>query len=49
LHRNFPNAGLVIDISRDAPPYTGEKLYPIENVKIATTSKIPPTRDEVQR
>ncbi|KAJ3282313.1 hypothetical protein HK104_010963 [Borealophlyctis nickersoniae] len=46
-----PEIGLIIDISRETPPYDPKDF---ENTtctytKVATTSKIPPTRDDVER
>lgn len=39
----------VIDISHDEPPYTTNDPSHIRYVKVATTSKIPPTPAEVAR
>ncbi|KAI8821085.1 Alpha/Beta hydrolase protein, partial [Fimicolochytrium jonesii] len=49
--KEHPEIGLVIDISREAPPYAAESFNNTTCVyqKLATTSKIPPTRDEVKR
>ncbi|KAJ3048091.1 hypothetical protein HK097_010877 [Rhizophlyctis rosea] len=46
-----PEIGLVIDISREAPPYVPEDFEGTTCTyrKLATTSKIPPTREEVKR
>ncbi|KAJ3020913.1 hypothetical protein HKX48_009517 [Thoreauomyces humboldtii] len=48
--RRHPEIGLIIDISAEAPPYVPADLPPPTTyLKLATTSKIPPTREEVKR
>ncbi|KAJ3027736.1 hypothetical protein HDV00_010920 [Rhizophlyctis rosea] len=46
-----PEIGLVIDISKEIPPYAPEEFEGTTCTyrKLATTSKIPPTREEVKR
>ncbi|KAJ3175161.1 hypothetical protein HDU87_006396 [Geranomyces variabilis] len=49
--RRHPEIGLIIDISAEAPPYAPADFSEthIRYLKIPTTSKIPPTREEVAR
>ncbi|TPX68260.1 hypothetical protein SpCBS45565_g03230 [Spizellomyces sp. 'palustris'] len=49
--RRHPDIGLIVDISREAPPYAPEAFEgsTCRYQKLATTSKIPPTREEVAR
>ncbi|KAI9189094.1 hypothetical protein H9P43_000522 [Blastocladiella emersonii ATCC 22665] len=49
LAKQYPNVKLVVDISRDTPPYDPRSLVErgIAYRKVSTTSKIPPSRDEV--
>ena len=47
VRQRYPDIGLVVDISHDEPPYrTDGEQIPYR--KAPTTSKIPPTRDEVK-
>ncbi|KAI8385007.1 uncharacterized protein BYT42DRAFT_592969 [Radiomyces spectabilis] len=47
----YPEIGFIIDISNDSPPYrtTDFENSRIEYIKIRTVSKIPPTREDVER
>ncbi|TPX58981.1 hypothetical protein PhCBS80983_g02764 [Powellomyces hirtus] len=49
--KRHPEIGVVLDISHDAPPYAIEDFVGTSCTyqKLATTSKIPPTREEVAR
>ncbi|KAJ3150609.1 hypothetical protein HDU89_003017 [Geranomyces variabilis] len=49
--RRHPEIGLIIDISAEAPPYAPADFTDthIRYLKLPTTSKIPPTREEVAR
>lgn len=47
----YPEIGFIIDLSKDTPPYRTSDFdnSNIEYIKVRTVSKIPPTRDDVQR
>ena len=47
FNQNSPNIGLVIDVSRETPPYIMAELAACKYVKVATASKICPTPENV--
>lgn len=51
LNKRYPRVALVIDISKDEPPYdhSTENMHGIEYVKIPTRSKIPPSKEVVKK
>ncbi|KJE92399.1 hypothetical protein CAOG_03377 [Capsaspora owczarzaki ATCC 30864] len=44
---SLPSVGLVLDLGSDAPPYMPESFGQIEYLKLPSTSKIVPSRSEV--
>lgn len=49
LETDYPDLTDVIDISRETPPYEPESFERIKYHKFPTVSKLPPTKDEVEK